>query len=98
MLISCNPDDAHIRDICRLSRNNAAVWIKNSETGDIYYFPEGHGTAQDVARAMKVTDFSTGVHVNAYPVTEESAWSRNEAERRAASRLANPDSPWNSRQ
>lgn len=85
MLISCNPDDAHIRDMCKLSRNNAAVLVKNSVSGDTYYFPEGHGTVQDVARAMKVTDFSSGVHVNSYPITEESAWSRIEADRRAAS-------------
>lgn len=61
MLISKNPNNKKIAELCGLSKHNAAKWIKDNETGDIYYWPAGELQHVEMAKELHIETFEKGI-------------------------------------
>jgi hypothetical protein len=64
MLISFNPDAKHIAEICELSKQKSAKWIKNLDTGDMVYFPSDSAFHAEIANALHIKNYSKGIAID----------------------------------
>ncbi|WP_109016540.1 hypothetical protein [Novimethylophilus kurashikiensis] len=60
-IVSINPDELKIREICGLSSQNAAKWIKCAKTGNMYFFPSDKAYHADVAFALHIEEYTKGI-------------------------------------
>lgn len=56
-----NPTKATIAEIIRSSEHTAAKWLKDTTTGDMYYWSAEVYQHAAVAAAMKVADYTKGL-------------------------------------
>ncbi len=61
MDIAKNPSDQRISELCSKSKSNAAKWIKDVETGDMYFCPEDQGFHAEMAAAVNVVSYTKGI-------------------------------------
>ena len=63
MLMMCNPTKLGIQERCRQSSHNAAKWLKDSETGNTYYWPADEMRHAEFAEQMRITEYTSGIAV-----------------------------------
>lgn len=63
MLLALNPPDEGIKRIIAASKHNAAKWIKDSATQDIWYWPAEEAFHASVAKLVGVIDFEKGIAI-----------------------------------
>jgi hypothetical protein len=63
-LVFKNPTDTAIRQIIAMSEHRAAKWLKNKDTGDIYYWPAEEAQHAEIAKLMQVTNWEKGVAID----------------------------------
>lgn len=61
MLPIKNPTKEEIKEIIGQSEHKAAKWLKDTATGDMYYWPAEVYQHAAVAAAMKVADYTKGL-------------------------------------
>lgn len=59
--VSKNPTKAVIAGIIKASEHTAAKWLKDTATGDMYYWPAEKYQHAHVAAAFAVQDYSKGI-------------------------------------
>lgn len=64
MIIACNPPDWKIRSIIESSKHKAAKWLKDSATGDTWYWAAEEFNHADIAEQFGITDYTKGIAVN----------------------------------
>lgn len=63
MILCKNPSPQKINELFKQSKHNAAKWLKDSATGDIYYWPaemEQHAIA---AKMLHISKYTKGLAV-----------------------------------
>jgi len=63
MLLALNPSPAKVTKLCSLSKYNAAKWLKDNETGNLWFWPAGEVLHAKVAEGLKISDYEKGVAV-----------------------------------
>lgn len=63
MLLACNPPPEGIRQIISKSAHLAAKWIKDSATGEIWYWPAEESQHAAVAAFVGISDYSKGIAI-----------------------------------
>jgi hypothetical protein len=63
MLISLNPPPEGIIRIIEASKYNAAKWLKDSETGELWYWPAEDFTHADIAKQFGITEYTKGIAI-----------------------------------
>lgn len=63
MLLSCNPTPEAIRRIIEASKFKAAKWVKDSATGETWYWPAESGSHADIANQLSITEYTKGIAV-----------------------------------
>lgn len=61
MVVSKNPNEDKIRELCGKSEHNAAKWIKDTETGDFYYWPASDLQHVQMAKQLHIETFEKGI-------------------------------------
>lgn len=61
MLLACNPPPQGVRKIIAASKFQAAKWIKDAATGEIWYWPAEASTHADMARQLSIAEYSKGI-------------------------------------
>lgn len=61
MRVTFNPNEEKIKEICALSSENAAKWIKNTDTGEMIFFPSDSAFHAEVAKAFHVKNYTKGI-------------------------------------
>ena len=56
-----NPTDDRIKEIIALSEHRAAKWLKDLETGDLWYWPADWTTHSKKAEELQVQDYDKGI-------------------------------------
>lgn len=59
-----NPTTQEVKALIDQSEHRAAKWLKDSATGDIYYWPAEIYQHAMVASAMKIKDYTKGLAVD----------------------------------
>lgn len=59
-----NPTDSAIAEIITRSEHKAAKWIKDLDTGDIYYWEAEKAFHQQIADTLHIGHFDKGFAVN----------------------------------
>ena len=59
-----NPTKEEIKSLIDQSEHKAAKWLKDSATGDIYYWPAEIYQHMAVASALKIEDYTKGLAVD----------------------------------
>lgn len=59
-----NPTNQEIKALINQSANKAAKWLKDTATGDIYYWPAEIYQHAAVATALKIEDYTKGLAVD----------------------------------
>lgn len=59
-----NPTNEEVRALIAQSEHKAAKWLKDTVTGDIYYWPAEVYQHAAVAAAMKIADYTKGLAVD----------------------------------
>jgi hypothetical protein len=59
-----NPTTAEVKAMIAESEHKAAKWLKDTSTGDIYYWPAEIYQHMAVAYALKINDYTKGLAVD----------------------------------
>lgn len=59
--VAKNPTKAATAEIIRSSGHTAAKWLKDTATGDMYYWPAEMYQHAHVAKAFQVLDYTKGL-------------------------------------
>lgn len=59
-----NPSKDEIKALIAQSEHKAAKWLKDSATGDTYFWPAEIHQHAEVARALKIEDYTKGIAVD----------------------------------
>ncbi len=59
-----NPTPAEVKGMIDQSEHRAAKWLKDTSTGDTYYWPAEIYQHMAVAYALKIADFTKGLAVD----------------------------------
>lgn len=59
-----NPTKQEVKALIEQSEHKAAKWLKDSATGDTYYWPAEIYQHAAVAAAMKIEDYTKGLAVD----------------------------------
>ena len=62
--ISINPTQEDIKEIISRSESKTAKWLRDSKTGDAYYWVAEKCTHAKVAGHAKVEEYTKGIAVN----------------------------------
>lgn len=65
MLLAKNPTDAKIREITERSTEKAAKWLRDTATGDRYFWEAEHAFHRDVAGWLGIKEYTKGLAVTA---------------------------------
>lgn len=63
MLIAKNPPTEGIHRIIAASLHKAAKWLKDSDTGDVWYWPAEEANHSDVAKVFGVSKYTKGISI-----------------------------------
>lgn len=61
MQATINARKDRVKELCEMSAHNAAKWIKDSETGNVYYWPSDQATHAEMAESFKIKDYTKGI-------------------------------------
>lgn len=61
MLPILNPDELKIKSLIERSELQAAKWLKDLETGDVWYWPADWVTHATMATILKIEDYDKGI-------------------------------------
>lgn len=61
MQTEMNARKDRVKELCNSSSHNAAKWIKDNETGDMYFCPEDQGFHAEMAAAVNVVSYTKGI-------------------------------------
>ncbi len=67
MLIYSNPDNQKLNELFAASEYDAASWIKDLDTGEIYYWPASDMPHKRMAKVLSVDRYEKGVTVQGEP-------------------------------
>gem|GEM_PF-2937979 len=59
-----NPDNEKISELISLSEQKAVKWIKDLDTGDLWYWPASWATHANIAAELNIKDYDKGVDVD----------------------------------
>jgi len=60
MLIYSDPDEKKLAELFAASEYDAASWIKDLDTGEIYYWPTSDLTHQRMAKVLSIARYEKG--------------------------------------
>lgn len=63
MKVFKNPTKAEIKSVIAESAHTAAKWLKDSKTGDTYYWPAEQSQHAAVAEQYGIADYTKGIAV-----------------------------------
>lgn len=63
MLLMRNPTNSGIIELCKKSSVNAAKWLKDTATGNMYYWPADQMRHAEFAEQLNITDYTSGISV-----------------------------------
>ena len=61
MLITQDPTEEKIQELIKLSEMKAAKWLKDTEDGHIYYWPDNWTTHAQMADQLQIKDYEKGI-------------------------------------
>ncbi len=61
MQTEMNARKDRVKELCNSSSHNAAKWIKDNETGNVYYWPSDQATHAEMAESFKITNYTKGI-------------------------------------
>ena len=61
MQISQNPSPEEIQELISQSDQKAAKWLKNLDTGDLWYWPADWTTHAQMAGELGIEDYEKGI-------------------------------------
>ena len=59
-----NPDKEKISELINLSEQKAAKWLKDLDTGNLWYWPASWVTHANVAAELGIKDYEKGIVVD----------------------------------
>jgi len=59
-----NPDKDKIQELINLSEQKAAKWLKDLDTGDLWYWPASWVIHANVAAKLKIKHYDKGIMVD----------------------------------
>ena len=63
MLPSLNPDQQKINELIQKSEMKAAKWLKNLDSGDLWYWPADWTSHHDMAIELHIKNYEKGIVV-----------------------------------
>ena len=64
MILSLNPSEEKIQELISLSKDKAARWLKDNETGDVWYWPSDGAIHKEMQDALGITDYEKGIAID----------------------------------
>lgn len=61
MLIAHNPTSAGIQKAIAASKHNAAKWIRDTVSGEYWYWPAEYANHSDMAEQLGIIEYTKGI-------------------------------------
>ncbi len=63
MILANNPSEDKIQELIELSKDKAAKWIEDKDSGDKWFWPSDKSFHKDVAKLLHIENYDKGLAV-----------------------------------